>query len=223
MKEILFTIVVLLAVACSKEEPVKTADDLFDIYYRKYDTDGDGVLSEQEAEAVTVLRLYDIKSLGGMEMFINLEELSVVGGNDNRISLIDISKNTKLKEFSIEQVNLSSLDISRNVELIRLSCIETNLSSLDISNNSKLRYINIRDNHLSNNALRDILNALPVVNDEEIDHTDGTGYGLAYFNVDQNGQTSFPFYRYEDDYGILVCHEIYDIIALKNWVWRNVR
>lgn len=75
------------------------------------DTNGDGMLSTSEINAVTGLRVYNlgISDLTGINYFTNLTAL----------------------ECSLN--NLTSLDVSNLTNLIYLACSENNLTSLDVS------------------------------------------------------------------------------------------
>ena len=88
---------------------------------RNFDADFDGKLSQEEADSVQVMNccLQDIRSLNGIELFANLEELYC---NNNQLETLDISKNTKLEVLVCHSNQLSSLDISANRMLTYLSC-----------------------------------------------------------------------------------------------------
>ncbi len=78
----------------------------------------------------------NIKSVEGIEFF---ENITVFVCDDNQLTSIDISHNTKLEFFSCSRNNLTSLDVSQNTALKEeLDCRQNPITSLDISNNAKL-------------------------------------------------------------------------------------
>ena len=112
-----------------------------------YDTDGDNVLSDSEIEQVTLINCHekDIASLKGIEFFTALEKLNC---RDNRLSSLDVSKNTALKELSCSSNQLSGLDVSKNTALEGLNCSDNQLSFLDLRNNTALKELDCDNNRL---------------------------------------------------------------------------
>jgi Ca2+-binding EF-hand superfamily protein len=128
-------------------------DDNFRAYLKEqYDDDGDGYIYCTEIKELDV-ESKEIKSLKGIEYFLNLEKLTC---EDNALSSLDVRENTNLKYLYCSKNNLSDLDISKNVNLLTLSCSENNLSNLDVSKNVKLTGLycsknNLNDLDVSNN------------------------------------------------------------------------
>ena len=117
----------------------------------KFDQNGDGIFSEEERNAVKdilVMRYNGKKltSLQGIEFFPNLEILSCAG---NRLTELDVSKNTALKLLNCHQNQLTELDVSKNTALEDLLCNETQLTELDVSKNTALKKLNCRKNQLT--------------------------------------------------------------------------
>lgn len=133
-------------------------------------TGGDGVLQEQEANAVTEITVVSmgISDLKGIEHFSNLEHLTCrvnnltaidVSGNtklqtlicnNNNISTLDISHNTELKYLECGNNPITDLDVSRNHKLTHISCVNcTSLTSLDVSNNSALTYLSVAQTNVN--------------------------------------------------------------------------
>ncbi len=98
------------------------------------DTNGDSVISHEEAESVQELNVSDseISDLTGVEAFVNLETLSCAS---NKLSTLDISYNLKLTDLDCEGNELKALDITKNIELTELDCGWNELSTLDLSQN----------------------------------------------------------------------------------------
>jgi len=97
---------------------------------------------------VTHLNLYDMKiaNLAGIEHFKNLEYLFV---KKNRLSTLDVSKNTSLKSLSVENNLLTSLDVSKNVALYSLGIENNHIVSLDLSKNVALKYLGTENNKMT--------------------------------------------------------------------------
>ncbi len=81
---------------------------------------------------------------------INLETLDL---NNNKISSLDITKNTKLKTLrckastqASDSQKLTSIDLSKNLELTTLDLINNKLESIDLSKNTKLTSIKLSEN-----------------------------------------------------------------------------
>ena len=128
MKRLVFTISLLLAgvlVSCQKDvlKPVDDVcsvmdDDVFKEYCLKsFDSDGDGVLSMEEAAQVKIVNVSErrrLTSLKGIEYFSNLEELFC------------------------RDIQLTALNVTRNINLTSLFCGSNKLPSLDVTKCSKL-------------------------------------------------------------------------------------
>jgi len=116
------------------------------------DTDGDSLISYDEAEAITDLNINNywtsirIVDLSGIEAFANLTELDV---SVNSLTSLDISKNNALSVLKCYSNQLSSLDVSSNDHLTELSCFGNELSNLNISNNNVLSVLDCQINELT--------------------------------------------------------------------------
>ena len=97
----------------------------------------DGVITEQEIASVVTINVINkrISSLQGIEYFTALTELYC---DFNRLSSLDLSKNTRLKELYCNQNNLTTLDLSTNRALEYLGCSSNQIIGLDLSNNESL-------------------------------------------------------------------------------------
>jgi Leucine-rich repeat (LRR) protein len=133
IKVLSFLLTVVLLSQCKKDETnpeVKIPDNNFlnALIELGVDTNGDGIISPAEAEAITYLDVsgtYEtpgkIENLTGIEAFINLDTL-------------DCSYN-----------QLTTLDVSNNIALLELICYFNPLTTLDVSNNTALRRLHLED------------------------------------------------------------------------------
>jgi hypothetical protein len=82
---------------------------------------------------VTTLDVRDkeISDLTGIEAFTALTYLNCT---QNKLTSLDVSKNTALEELQIWQNQLTSLDVSNNTALKYLNCNSNQLTSLDVRN-----------------------------------------------------------------------------------------
>ncbi|GAA3728264.1 hypothetical protein GCM10022422_07740 [Flavobacterium ginsengisoli] len=114
------------------------------------------------------LRGKNILDLTGIEYFTNLESLDLgVINNDpnrnNKISSLNITKNTKLKYLSCYYNNLTNLDVSKNINLTELHIVGNKLNSINVSNNKLLRILdcgsnNFKDLDVTQNTALEVLN-----------------------------------------------------------------
>lgn len=115
-------------------------DDVFRQYVSdKIDTDGNNEIFKTEAEAVTKIRIVnnrDVKSLKGIELFPELENLYCDGDS---VTELDVSQNTKLKVLNCSNNKISNLDLSKNVMLENLECFTNGIETLDLSGNPELK------------------------------------------------------------------------------------
>lgn len=139
MKYSLFTcslLVCFLFIQCNSKY-VEIPDATFKTYLvEHFDTDKDNEISYEEAKKITHIRLSfqhdDFTSAKGIEACINLEDLRVIF---NKLTNLDVSKNTKLKHLECTSNKLTSLDITNNPQLEKLWCANNKISSLNISKN----------------------------------------------------------------------------------------
>ena len=115
---------------------------------KRFDKDGNGVLTPAERYAVTEIDVNDknITSLKGIEFFPNLKKLNC---GHNRLTKLDVSENTVLQELVCWENQLTSLDVSQNTALQELACFENKLTSLDVSQNPALQKLSCWDNRLT--------------------------------------------------------------------------
>ncbi|MBT1166460.1 leucine-rich repeat domain-containing protein, partial [Bifidobacterium simiarum] len=125
-----------------------------------YDTNGDGVLSSSERNAITEVDLEPfVKSAKGIEWFPNLSVLQSSSGSSEggtQLSFLDVSHNPKLTDLNLDGTQLTSVDVSHNPKLQSLQITGktqyTNgkrLPSLDVSHNPQLTLLYLDGNQLS--------------------------------------------------------------------------
>jgi len=138
-------------------------NDAFRAYIsRNVDTDGNGVLSEEEINVVREINVENerrIDSLKGIELFPMLTSLDCSGHNlttldvshntlltnldcsGNDLTTLNLSANIVLSSLDCSSNELKSLDLHNNASLIKLDCATNELESLDLSNNTRLEYV----------------------------------------------------------------------------------
>lgn len=134
----------------------------------KFDTDGDGTLSLEEAAAVREINVNEmykllgerVRSMDGIEYFTSLTLLTCYGNSiteldlaknteltylhvgTNRISKLDVTGNTKLQELYVSRNEITEIDLSKCPDLRKFQCVGcNNLTSLDLSHNPLLTEI----------------------------------------------------------------------------------
>ena len=88
----------------------------------------------------------NVSDLTGIEHLI---ELSILYCSGNRLTSLDVSKNTALTVLSCSYNQLTALDVSKNTALTSLSCSGNQLTSLDVSKNTALWDLYCSGNQLS--------------------------------------------------------------------------
>ena len=165
-------------------------DDIFRQYVlNNCDADKNQSLSDQEIADVTELLIYnmDIADLTGIGYFTALNRLIC---EDNKLTALDVSKNTALTILDCgrhqltaldlshntalkmlwRNVNqLTSLDLSHNTALTFLCCDYNQLTALDLSHNTALTELYCTYNRISGEAMDALIEGLPVI-------TDGSGF-----------------------------------------------
>ena len=175
----------ILVIQCEKEPetnpPIYIPDQSFldALIKQGVDTNGDSLISETEAEAITQLNVSncDISDMTGIELFRLLRTLDC---SYNQIASLDVSKCYSLGDLNCAYNQLTGLDLSKNVDLKKLVCTGNQLAALDLTNNPKLVDIYCNHNKIaslelySNDPIKNLdcsdnqLTSLEIVNRSEI-------------------------------------------------------
>jgi Leucine-rich repeat (LRR) protein len=157
-------------------------DENFRAYVSSEDIDRnrDGYLSDDEIAAVTEIDVMDmdIEDLTGIGYFTALKTLYAGG---NKLTELDLSKNTALDYLSCSDNQLTELDLGENTALTTLYCGGNQLTELDLRNNTKLESVNICNSQIYGEAMDRLIESLPT-------RTVGLGF-RRFYAVDTNSET----------------------------------
>ncbi len=109
------------------------------------DSDKDGYLSSDEISSYFDVSGCGIKDLTGIELLTDVEQLYC---ENNELTTIDLSKNTKLQYLAIYNNKIEKLDLSKNTKLWGLQCEGNLIKSIDLSKNANLSELDIENNKL---------------------------------------------------------------------------
>ena len=152
-----FTLEVTVTGSVPAEIPVDSEhfpDAVFRAYVQEnFDKNGNGKLSEAEILGVTGIEVWDkgIASLQGIEFFSYLTDLACF---NNRLTNLNVSRNTALETLDCSNNQLTSLNVSGNTALYALTCDHNNLTSLDVSGHAALTDLDCGYNNLSSLNVR---------------------------------------------------------------------
>ena len=158
---ILALLFLITLIACNIEEDhldVVTPDNFPDSNFFKfllesYDINKDGKLDIDEVNAVREMNFtgnVEINSMEGIELFQNLEKLTLAHVLLGDHSVLNLSGNTNLKELHVNHTGITTLDVSHNTFLERLDCNTNRLMTLNIGSNAVIKYLNCHSNFLEN-------------------------------------------------------------------------
>ena len=105
-----------------------------DYVFRNFDTDRDGVISENEYNAVTAIEVNtdNITTLSGIEHFVNLQVLKCSGTTGGLLTSLDLSNNHSLSELDCSNNQLASLSLwVYGWTLTKFDCSQNRLTSLE--------------------------------------------------------------------------------------------
>lgn len=131
------------------EPSIDPEDDIFlQFCIERFDTDGDGTVSQYEADKVKSITCSDmeIAKLTDIDKYSNLETLDCSG---NKLVSLDLSKNRHLTGVNCKRNSLRSLSVAGCKELRTLDCSYNSLSSLDLSSATALESVDCSNNSLA--------------------------------------------------------------------------
>ncbi len=113
-----------------------------------FDTNNDSSLSDTEIAAVKKINCFRkrITNLKGIEYFTSLNNLWCA---ENKLTVLDVSKNTALTDLYCSSNQLTTLYVSKNTALTDLDCGRNQLTTLDVSKNTALTYLSCGYNQLT--------------------------------------------------------------------------
>jgi Leucine-rich repeat (LRR) protein len=123
-------------------------DAAFRNYVGDFDLNSNGYLTENEIDAVTEISvpMMNITSLKGIEYFTALTTLVC---NSNKLTALDVTKNTALENLICVGNQLSALNVANCTTLYTLDCSENKLTTLDVTKNTALQTLYCNDNQLT--------------------------------------------------------------------------
>lgn len=109
---------------------------------------GQSTMTQQTADNVVKIDCSssDIAKLNGIAIFKNLENLCC---KDNKITSLDLSKNTKLTELDCTNNKLTKLTLTGCGNLVKLNCTGNSIKTLNVSSCKKLKELYVSNNKLT--------------------------------------------------------------------------
>ncbi len=126
----------------------KFPDSRFRGYLLSQTYGADGMITDEELATVTSIDVsnMNIKSLKGIEYFTALQDLEC---DNNQLTELDLSKNTKLTFLNCYKNQLTSLDLSKNTLLSDIDCSDNQLTSVNLSGCKNLVEVGFSNNQLT--------------------------------------------------------------------------
>ena len=123
-------------------------DEIFRNWILAQTYGADGILTDAEIAGVTKIDVSQkkISDLKGVEFFTALTTLLC---DRNKLTTLDISKNTALERLNCCYNQLTALDVSKNTALILMDCHGNQLKTLDVSKNATLKGMDCAGNQLT--------------------------------------------------------------------------
>ncbi len=120
-------------------------DPVFREYVKNFDLDKTGTLSETECTNVKELWLDSISSADGIKNFTQVERIFL---RSNNLTVLDLSKMSKLSVLQLANNNLEKLNLSGCSALFSLDCQYNRLIELNLSGCVSLTRIECNDNRI---------------------------------------------------------------------------
>ncbi len=202
-------------------DAVLFSDDNFKSFcVKNFDKNGDGEISKYEAGLVTEIKCAEagFTSLEGIEYF---ENLTYLDASANKLTILDVSHNTKLTELRVNNNSLRELVLGDLPDLTVLDCSDNRLETLDVSAAKSLRMLNCSNNKIvaldinnctvleSLNCSNNNLMALDISHNKvlvELNCAFNSGMTTIYVNdISQEGELSVT----KDENAVFLCKNIY--------------
>ncbi|WP_428230573.1 T9SS type A sorting domain-containing protein [Flavobacterium sp.] len=108
----------------------------------------DGKVPTDKVNKLTTLNINNsnISDLTGIQDFVALTSLTIYL---NKLTSVDVSKNTALKELDCRWNSIATLNLSNNLALTKLNCYANKLTSLDVSKNINLTSLDCSSNEIT--------------------------------------------------------------------------
>ena len=137
MKKILLLLLLASGLASAQIVTIPDARFKAELIDNDVDTNSDGEIQVTEALATLSLSIvdFDITDFTGLEAFVNLDTLNIIGPN---ILSLDLTSNVNLTHLSFQDTAISpltSIDLSACILLEELILQDTSITSLDLSTN----------------------------------------------------------------------------------------
>lgn len=177
------------------------------------DKDGYLDVAEIAAQGVIGINGKDIEDLKGIEYFT---AATVLMCDQNKLTSLDVSKNTALTQLICFDNQLTSLDVSKNTVLGLLHCTDNQLTSLDVSKNTNLETLLCQNNQLtslvvSSNGKLNILDCSNnLINETEM------GKLVASMPTVNGDGVFYPFNLSVEDANVITTTQV-DEAKDKNW------
>lgn len=173
------------------KDPNNFPDKKFAADIHRHDKNADGFLSKQERDNVTEMNLgpnayglgRNIESLKGIEHFQKLELLEC---SYNKITELDTSSNSALKNLGCNHNQLTQLNVSGNNALTSLTCGDNQLTALEVSSNLNLTLLSCRNNQLR---------SLNLSNNDKLMSLDCDNNQLAFLNLSNNDRLEAKMFK----------------------------
>ena len=109
---------------------------------------GQSTMTQQTADNVVKIDCSssDIAKLNGIAVFKNLQVLCC---KDNKLTALDLSKNTKLTELDCTNNKLTKLTLTGCAKLVKLNCTGNSIKTLNVSACKKLKELYVSNNKLT--------------------------------------------------------------------------
>ncbi len=230
MKNLQFLLLLLLSLHTIAQSRTQIPDENFEqaLIDLGYDSGSiDHSVPTANINTITSLNVSgkNIFDLTGIQDFVALEGLYCM---DNKLTSLNVTKNTKLETLRCYINDIKSLNVTQNVALTILSCNNNNISRLDLSKNRDLKMLDFTKNRIAsinltkNRSLEFLacsqngLKSLSVHENPRLAYLDCSANQLTSLNVKNGGNTNITYFRAINN--PTSCIQVDDsVYSLANW------